>query len=164
MKTRMKLLVALLALAAGPAFAATATGNLSVTATVAAACSVATTTVAFGTYDPTSATDDDDGVGEVEVTCTNGTTYIIELGNGLYYSSGRRMRSSTTTYEYLGYALYQNADRDDPWGSGTDAMTGLTGNGSAQEYPVYGRATAGQFVKADSYADTVVVTVTFPAP
>lgn len=164
MKTRMKLLIALMALGVTPALAATATGNLSVTATVAAACSVATTAVAFGTYDPTAGSADIDGVGEVEVTCTNGTTYIIELGQGLYYSSGRRMQSSTETYEYLGYALFQNEARTTAWGSDPEEMSGLTGNGSAQEYPVYGSAAAGQYVKADSYADTVVVTVTFPAP
>lgn len=153
----------LLLLGFDPALAATATANLNVTATVSATCSVTTGPVAFGTYDPVSASPDDDGVGTVTVTCTNGTGYSIALGDGTYYSGGRRMRSSTTTYEYLNYALYQDAGRTTLWGDGTpDAVMGsLTGDGSAQAYSVYGRVAAGQYVKADSYADTVVVTVSY---
>lgn len=165
MRIRPIFLVASLFLAGtGTALAATDTDNLNVTATVSATCSVTTTThVAFGTYDPSSGSPDDDGVGTVTVTCTNGTGYSIALGDGSYYSGGRRMRSSATTYEYLSYELYQESGRTTLWGDGTHGvvMGSLTGDGSGQAYSVYGRVTAGQYVKADSYADTVVVTVTY---
>lgn len=155
----------LLILGFDPALATTTTTNLSVTATVSATCLVTASggDVAFGLYDPTSGTANDAGVGTVTVTCTNGTTYSIALGDGSYYSTGRRMRSSTTTYEYLSYGLYQEAGRTTLWGDGThgSVMSSLTGNGSAQAHGVYGRIPANQYVKPDSYLDTVVVTVTY---
>lgn len=162
MNTRFRLLAALLIFGANAAIAATTTTNLSVTATISATCSVTTGTVAFGTYDPTSGSPDD-ATGTVTVTCTNGTGYSITLGDGLYYSSGRRMRSSAVTYEYLTYELYQEAGRTTLWGDGTHGtvMGSLTGNGSAQAYTVYGRMPINQYSKPDSYADTVLVTVTY---
>ncbi|HUM14049.1 MAG TPA: spore coat protein U domain-containing protein, partial [Candidatus Nitrosotalea sp.] len=50
---------------AAPAFAQTATANLGVSATVAKNCSISTTPVAFGAYDPivTNATNPLDGTG-----------------------------------------------------------------------------------------------------
>ncbi|MFA5083155.1 MAG: spore coat U domain-containing protein [Hydrogenophilaceae bacterium] len=160
MHARFKLLVALFALGAAPALAATATANLSVTATVAATCSVATSPVAFGTIVSSTS---NAATGTVTVTCTNGTTYSIALGDGLYYSSGRRMRSTTSTYEYLPYDLYQEVGHTTLWGDGIHGtvMGSLTGNGSEQAYTVYGLIPINQYPKADSYADTVQVTVTY---
>ncbi|MDD5365667.1 MAG: spore coat U domain-containing protein [Gallionellaceae bacterium] len=160
MNTRLKYLVALLGLGAAPALAATATATLSVTATVAATCSVATTPVAFGTIVSSTT---NASTGTVTVTCTNGTGYTIALGDGLYYSSGRRMRSSASTYEYLPYELYQEVGHSTLWGDGSHGtvMGSLTGSGVAQPYTVYGLIPIDQYPKADSYADTVQVTVTY---
>lgn len=164
MHTRLKLLVSLLVLGAAPALAASATANLSVTATVAATCSVATTPVAFGTIDPSTT---NAATGTVTVTCTNGTGYSIALGDGLYYaagSAGRNMRSSSTTYEYLPYELYQEVGHSTLWGDGihgTVMDNSLTGDGSGQAYTVYGLIPTDQYPKADNYADTVQVTVTY---
>lgn len=164
MKIWIKIVVALLALGAHASFAATATGSLSVTATVEATCSVSTSTVAFGTIDSSTA---NTATGTVSVTCTNGTTYSIALGDGGYYgadSTGRNMRSGTTTYDYLPYELYQEDVHSTLWGDGThgSVMSGLTGNGGAQPYTVYGLIPSGQYPKADTYGDAVVVTVTYP--
>lgn len=160
MKTRMKLLIALMALAA-PVLAGTDTDNLSVTATVAASCSVETTQdVAFGTIDSATV---NTAEGTVTVTCTNGTGYSIALDDGDYYSSGRRMQGDTVTTSYLPYELYQDSGYITLWGDGTHGSVkgSLTGTGSGEAHTVYGRITAGQYPAPDTYADTVVVTVTF---
>ncbi len=161
MNNCLRIPIALLVLGAAPAMAATATGNLSVTATVVATCSVATTPVAFGVIN--SATTNA-ATGTVAVSCTNGTGYSIALGDGGYFSSGRRMQSSTTTYEYLPFELYQEVGHSTLWGDGShgSVMGSLTGNGGTQSYNIYGLIPANQYSKADSYAATVQVTVTYP--
>ena len=65
-------------------YAGTAQQNLSVTATIAANCSISTAAVAFGSYDPVmaNASADLDGTGTVTVTCTNGSAAAVTLGQG----------------------------------------------------------------------------------
>lgn len=147
--------------------AGTATSNLSVTATVAASCTIATNAVAFGAYDPiiTNKTANLDSTGTVTVTCTNGSIGTITLGQGANATVGstdvvplRQMAASTNR---LSYQLYSDIARIAIWGNTT--VTGLvrTGTGAADPVTVYGSVTAGQNVPAGSYSDTVVATVTF---
>lgn len=164
MKMQSKLLAALLLLSASTTHAATATGNLSVTATVSGTCTLTTSPVAFGTYDPASGTDDT-ATGTVTVTCTNGTGYTVSLDAGANEEtpgdvSTRRMLAAAS--QYLPYQLYQDSGHTTVWGdSGGAILTGQTGDGTAQPISVYGLITAGQYVPAGSYTDTVVVTITY---
>lgn len=160
-------LLALGLVAAGPARAATATSNLSVTATVSANCTIATSAVAFGTYDPVSAHASSalNGTGTVTVTCTNGSSATITLGQGSNADTGstdaaplRRVKSGAN---YLSYALYSNSDRTTVWGNTAGTGVAHTGSGSATAITVYGQIAAGQNVPAGSYVDTVVATITF---
>ena len=108
--------------AASNAQAATATGNLSVTANVAAACAVtASTAVAFGPYDPL-APGALNGQGTVTVRCTKGSSYDLALGTGSNsvtplqcVTPARRMTNGT---DFLPYQLYQTSARTTIWGSG----------------------------------------------
>ena len=156
-----------LGLVAGPARATTATSNLSVTATVGTNCTIATSAVAFGTYDPVSAHASSalNGTGGVTVTCTSGSSATITLGQGSNADTGstdaaplRRVKSGTN---YLSYALYSDSGRTTV--RGNTAGTGLahTGTGSAAAITIYAQIAAGQNVPAGSYADTVVATITF---
>lgn len=164
MKMQLKLLAALLLLGTSAAHAATATGNLSVTATVSGTCTLTTAPVAFGAYDPASGTDDT-ATGTVTVTCTNGTTYTVSLDAGANESTPgdfttRRMIAGAG--EFLPYQLYQESGHTTVWGdTGGNILTGQTGNGTAQALSVYGVITAGQYVPPGSYTDTVLVTVTY---
>lgn len=166
MNVKSKLLSALLILSAGSAHAATTTGNLSVTATVSATCSVSTSPVAFGVYNP-AATSDATTTGTVTVTCTSGTGYTVSLDAGANPGTPtdintRRMKANTS--DYLPYQLYQESAHTTAWGdavSGT-ILTAQTGDGSAQNISVYGVVTKNQYVPTGSYVDTVLVTVTYP--
>lgn len=164
MKIQSKLLAILLALCAGTTHAATATGNLSVTATVSGTCTLTTTAVAFGAYDPASGTDDT-ATGAVTVTCTSGTDYTVSLDAGANETTPddfttRRMKANTS--DYLPYQLYQDAAHTTAWGdTGGAILTGQSGNGSAQAIDVYGVVLKNQYVAAGSYVDTVLVTVTY---
>jgi len=148
---------------AAPAFAQTATANLSVSATVVANCSITTTAVAFGNYDPvvTNAVTDLDGTGTVVVTCTKGAGTRIDLGLGANASgSTRRMAGGT---DFLTYELYQNSGRTTVWGSGAAAgqTVAAAPSKAPRTFTVYGRVAAGQDVAATSYGDTVVATINF---
>jgi spore coat protein U-like protein len=151
------------------ASALTASGSLSVTASVSATCTVATSNVAFGTYDPSSGSANN-ATGSVAVTCTSGSTYTIALDAGANAGtassfSNRRMKSGSSNY--LAYQLYLDSGHATVWGDGTNSSSlnptsgTLTGNGSAQSYTVYGQVTASQYVAPGSYTDTVNVTVTY---
>ncbi len=148
--------------------AATQQADLSVTATVAANCTIATTAVDFGAYDPvtTNATTPILQTGRVTVSCTTGSAVKVTLGQGLFADTGssdtapvRRMKNGGTNY--LNYTLYSEGTRTTAWGN--TALTGLahTGTGTSTDLTVYGTLPAGQNVPVGSYADTVVATVTF---
>ena len=155
--------LAALALAAfGQAgFAATASGSFAVTASVSPTCNVATSDVAFGAYDPASATARD-AEGAVRVTCTNTTTYNVGLDAGTGSGATVSNRKMTGGSETLDYALYSNSGRTTNWGNtvGTDTVSG-TGNGSAQTLTVYGRIAASQYPAPASYSDTITATITY---
>lgn len=145
-------------------FAATTTANLPISATVVTACSIGTVVgVAFGNYDPTSATANN-ATGTIPVTCTNGAPYNIGLGPGTFAGATvttRRM-TGTPAGTPLSYSLFRDAGRTLNWGVtiGTDTLA-LTGTGVAQSTTVFGQIPALQAVTAGTYADTVLITVTF---
>ena len=148
---------------AAPALAQTATSNLTVSATVAKNCSITTTAVAFGSYDPivANATTPLDGTGSVVVTCTKGSGSRIDLGLGSNAAgSVRRMLGGTDT---LTYELYTDTTRSTVWGAGAGAgqTIATAPNKNPRTFTVYGRVPAGQDVGAASYADTVVATINF---
>ncbi|MCI0604885.1 spore coat U domain-containing protein [bacterium] len=143
------------------ASAATLSGTLDISATVAAAgcSSVSTTAVAFGNVSPgTSA----NGNGNVTVTCNSGVNYSIALDAGQHLSSSsRRMQSGSN---FMDYSLFQDLARTVLWGDGGTAPGNPkndTGNGSAQGHTVFGTASPTLLQPSGSYTDVVNVTVTF---
>jgi spore coat protein U-like protein len=148
--------------------AATATSNLTVSASVTANCTISTAPVAFGAYDPVSAnaTTALNGTGTVNVTCTSGASTTITLGQGSNANTGstdtapdRRMSDGAS--HFLAYALYQDSGRATVWGNTAGTGEANTGSGTQNALTVYGAIAAGQNVPAGSYSDTVVATVTF---
>lgn len=160
-----------LAIAAIPAHAGTTTGTFQVTATVVNSCVINSAgNLAFGSYNPLSATATT-GSSVISVNCTKGDAYTIALNDGLYGTSDTTRAMSdgaTPTPDKLAYQLYTDSGYTKVWnstcggsnncGSGTGAGPGA---GNAQTYTVYGQITAGQNVPANSYSDTITLTVTF---
>lgn len=148
--------------------AGSATSNLSATASVSANCTIATSPVAFGAYDPVVTNNSSalDGTGTVTVTCTSGSTGTVTLGQGANADTGssdtlpvRRMLAGTS--DYLTYNLYSDSGRTTVWGNTAGTGVDRTGTGASDAVTVYGSVAAGQNVPAGSYSDTVVATVTF---
>ena len=149
------------------ASAGTATDNLSVSASVSANCTIATSPVSFGAYDPVSANASSplDAAGGVTVTCTQGASTSITLGQGASAKAGSTdaapQRQMVADGNFLEYSLFQDSSHSTVWGNTSGTGVSHTGTGTATNISVYGRVPAGQNVPSGSYADTVVATITF---
>ena len=148
-----------------PVFGASQSANLSVTASVAANCTIATAPVAFGAYDPVSANAATDllGTGTLTVACTKGAAATIDLAQGAnYLAPSRRMTAGAAAF--LNYALYKDAARTQVWGSTMAGGTTYAYN-SASKNPVaitvYGTVPQAQDVTVGSYTDTVLATINY---
>ena len=160
------LAVALLGTAAA-AYAATKTATFQVTATVANNCFIdSASTLAFGTYDPSSATALDQ-TSTITVRCTNKANYTLFLNAGTTAGgtfANRLMASGTDT---LQYNLYTTAQRNTVWGDGTNSTSGVTGigqglgAGQTNSHTVFGRIPVQPNAVSGNYADTVTVTISY---
>lgn len=148
-------------LASPAALAATATDTMAVTATVQSTCTVVASPLAFGTYNPISASNLD-ATTTLNVTCTQGTAYNVGLSAGGGTGATTTVRKLTSSGHTLNYALYQDTTRSTNWGNtiGTDTVTGTAGT-VATAYTVYGRIPGSQNTTAGAYTDSVTVTVTY---
>jgi len=147
-----------------PASGATATANLAVSTTVGNTCTISTTALAFGAYDPivTNASTALIGQGGVVLTCTKNAATTIGLALGANaLASVRRMTDGATNY--LTYELYQDASSVQVWGTaGVALLTPAVAPSKApRTFVVYGKVAGGQDVPSGTYTDTVVATVNF---
>ena len=171
MKTQMKkiaLAIGATLLATG-VFAATDTANLAVSATVVNVCAIGPGTLAFGTIElgvnagagtlnPTNR--DADSGSTISIVCTNGASAAITAGLGA--NAVGSVRNMISGVDLLAYELYTNAGRSLVLNA-TNAIS-YTGTGLAvTTQTVYGRITGAQVAaaKKGSYADTVLMTVTY---
>jgi spore coat protein U-like protein len=143
--------------------AATATGNLSVSAVVTDFCELNPSAVSLdlGTYVPSTLSSVS---ASLQVRCTVGTSASIGLGYGLNASgTTRRLKHATDPTVFLTYELYQPNGTTIWQAPGETGALGFTGTGISQSFSVTGKIPAAQWaIKTGSYTDTVVITVTFP--
>ena len=125
----------------------------------AQACTISATGVAFGAYDPRSATPKD-STGGVSLNCPSNRSGVVSMTTGGATSYlPRRMTSGSNQ---LTYNLFTNSSRTTVWGDGSGGSATLSvAKGFVGTLTIYGRIPAGQNVRAGSYSDTVTVTVTF---
>ena len=157
-------LAAVMVLASPPdAYAQTATANLNVSANVANKCSIATTPLAFGAYDPVA---DNlviplDRTGTVIIRCTKGATANVGLDLGDNALAGTRRMTDGTNL--LTYQIYSDANHTQVWGNAAPGWFTLppAPSTAARSFNVYGRVFAAQDVPSGNYADIVEATVNF---
>jgi spore coat protein U-like protein len=151
------------------AFAGSAPANLNLSATVINNCTISTTAVGFGNYDPLSGAVNN-ASGTVVIACTKNATPSITLGNGNNFLVNRRM---TDTTNFMNYEIYQPPTTvagaactwvtPVRWGTivgETFTPTASPGK-AARTYNVCGQIAAGQDLAAATFNDTVVATVNF---
>ena len=160
---------ALLLLCTAVAHAETSTGNLDVSATILTSCSVSASAMAFGVVVPGT---DKDTEAVVSVLCTSGTTYTLDVGDGVYQiSTGgstdnlyRRQMGSAANR--LPYVLYQEVGRVTEIAASvanTNFVTSQVSDGLTKTYSLYGRVigTESSTSPPGAYSDTVIITVAF---
>ncbi len=174
MKRLVVVFTCLAMLQAVPALAGSASTNLSVSATIANNCTIATSAVAFGAYDPivTNASTPLDGSGTVSITCTKGAATTIAMGLGSN-ASGSTRRLTDGSSNYITYEAYQPPSSTPGaacvyasptvWGTaGANLFTpAVAPSKAARSYNVCGRVVAGQDLPSGTYTDTVLATVNF---
>lgn len=152
-----------------PAYAVTESTNMAVTANIGMNCTISTTDIAFGAYDPivANASNDLDAQGSVTTTCTVGSAGKVIIGQGTGAPEGSTdadpvRRMSGPSGDFLIYQVYSDDDYAGVWTNEVASGVAYTASGSAEVMPVYGRVAAGQTTVANgSYSDTLVVTVNY---
>ena len=138
-------------------------------AQAALVCTVSTSGVAFGAFNPLAG-QSADSTGTISVTCIglplSTTSYTITIASGLGSFAARKMVSGS---DNLTYNLYRNSGFTQVWGDGsgttftvTDSVTIPLSLSITTNYVVYSRIASGQnTAKAQSYTDSALVTVTY---
>jgi len=146
-------------LAAGSAEADTATGQLSVSATVRSGCALTGGTLDFGNYlsGQAAALDATGQIGYVN--CTGVLTFELDGGQQGVVQN----RAMTGNGASLAYQIYRSGTRNEVWGVGADALRVqlLSATPTSGSVPVYGRVLGGQTVPGGTYTDIVNITLTF---
>ena len=126
----------------------------------AAKCNIATTPIAFGTYNVFSAAPVD-SVGSLLFDCTGVRTVSIAISQGQGGSfQPRELKSGA---ESLYYNLFLDAARSSVWGNGSGGTQTYVANPGRDpvNVTIYGRIPPEQDVSFGSYADSVTVTINF---
>ncbi len=159
---RPAVILAIMGMPGGQVLAQTASDSFAVTAEVIDACDITANDLDFGNYSSISGSALD-ASSTLDVTCTNGTLYAVELNEGTTSGGAFTERLMTDGSDTLGYNLYTSSARTTVWGDGSGATSTVIGTGSGvlQSLSVYGRVPASQNVPVGSYSDTVTATISF---
>ncbi len=151
------------------ASASTQTTNFNVSATVINDCSISSSNIAFGNYDPTSTTAIT-AQGAITALCTMGDSVSVALGQGSNAAASSTaavpVRQMASGIQKLPYHIYMASSGSVEWGTGTIGTNQPAAQTSASvktalTFTTYGTILAGLDVPAGSYTDTVVATVTY---
>lgn len=126
------------------------------------ACSVTTTPVAFGSFDPASSTPVDSH-GLVSFSC-GGTTRSVRVEIGAGGSHNLQRREMINGSWRLAYNLYLDPARQVIWGDGSQGSQILRSSSQPSrtvQVPIYGRIVPGQRVGGGQYDDYITVTILF---
>jgi spore coat protein U-like protein len=147
--------------AAKPALAASATTTFTSQVALTATCVInSAAALNFGNQGILAANVDQSST--IQVTCTNTTPYNIGLDAGTGSGATVGSRKMTSSGATVNYTLYQDSAHTTVWGTtiGSDTQPG-TGNGTSQNYTVYGRVPPQTTPAPGIYTDTITVTVTY---
>jgi spore coat protein U-like protein len=126
-------------------------------------CAIATTPLAFGSYDPilANSTSPLDSLGMVRYDCTGSNPTILTIMLSAGTGSGFNPRRLFSGSNALSYNLYLDAGRTTVWGDGTGGTSFVAGTKKKDDVNVFGRVFAGQDPAVGSYANSIVVTINF---
>jgi spore coat protein U-like protein len=128
------------------------------------ACSLTSTSIAFGNYDVFSPAPLDT-LGQIVFRCSNNDRNVsisLDKGGAASFSSRRMLNGSNS----LSYNLYMDAARTVIWGDGTSGTQNLfvqnpQPNNQDISVPIYGRIPSGQGAPVGAYINTLTATINF---
>lgn len=130
-------------------------------------CSASTSGMAFGAYDPTASTPTET-TGTISLNCTGVVSLLgtIEVSAGGGSSGNALARTMKNGASSLNYNIYTDSPRTIVLGNGSGGTSTISAplNGLlifSQSITVYGRVPQNQWVQVGSYADNVVITITY---
>ena len=145
-----------------PAYADATPTDLKVSALVNMACTITTTHLAFGDYQPLLANKESDlqKQGGITTTCTNGSSGVIQLDNGIHAAGTQRnMVSLEDGTKYLKYDVKVGSYTGPAWNM--ESGEAYAGTGLAVDSVVWGVIPMAQNVIDGSYSDTLKVTIVY---
>lgn len=147
-------------LAAAPPLSAT--GNFQATATLNGACKIDVNPLSFGTIIP-SATPTLVNT-TMNLICSKGLTANIGIEGGNNADrTNRYMNGNAGNTDKLIYNVYSTSDtssKSESWGMTSTALDTYS-EGTPQQITIYGQVDSNQYVKPDTYKDTLTVTVNY---
>ena len=168
-KLKLAIVSAIMACSAGlsaTSYAATATDSMTVSSSVETACTISTSNLTFGTYDPTTQANVD-GTATITSTCTldGAATITLSQGNNAFTGSTEAvpLRQMADGSNRMKYHLYGDTDRAGVFGNTAATGQSATGTGSAVTTTVYGRILGSENASTPpgSYSDSVAVLLTY---
>lgn len=131
-------------------------------------CSVSTTSMNFGTYNP-AASGATTATASISASCISVSVPMnatVDLGLSAGTSGNAAARQMASGSKRLNYNIYQDPAHTTVWGNGSNGGTEqsmqivnlLNWNTTKT---AYGRIPAGQYAQTGAYADSIVVTFTF---
>ena len=148
-----------------PLTAGSASASLSVTATVLRTCSVSTSSLSIGNYDPSVriAATDHMGSTELTVVCKRGATSAITIGGGSNAPGVVTSRVTFSESDKLRYEAYKNSGQSQGWSDSASAVLyhRMTNGTAPQSISVYGPIPHSQLVGGGRDFETVTYTISF---
>ena len=147
-----------------PAYCDPSASLLTVSLNVVELCTVTTSPLDFGEYNPSEGAA---AQGSVNVTCPEGVHYKIALDAGEYSKAGRLRRMSNGSGDFLPYKIWKDPYRKHEWGDRHHDNTYPAGRvlcvrgcSTVQSHPVYGTVwPRKEGVASGQYTDIVNVKV-----
>jgi spore coat protein U-like protein len=131
---------------------------------VQGACTLSTTGVNFGAYNPLDGVNVD-STGTISIQCTEQSIVSIAIGPSPTAGGfNPRKMQQTAGPDLLNYNLYTTSARTSIWGNGTQGTVTVSQNISKRKIftqSVYGRIPAGQDIYLGQYGETLVVTIDY---
>lgn len=135
--------------------------TFTVDAVVTPSCTVNVSNMDFGVIDAIVAAPVDQ-IATISVSCTNVSAYTVGLDHGTNaVDSGPRGRRMASGGDLLAYGLYHDEARSADWGMTAGTLAAGTGTGGSQDLTVYGQIFSNQQASVGTYADSVVVIVSY---
>jgi spore coat protein U-like protein len=138
----------------------TATGTLTVTASIGTTCTVGNVGINFGTITTTSAVTTS---GSLSVNCSNGLAYSLDLDPGVNPAAANANRQLANGANRIGYNIYTTNTFITVWGSTMAGGTSqsFTGTGASQGITAFLKVPATAAPPTGIYTDTVTITAVF---